>query len=207
MTFFVERCMKIGVISDTHGHEQHYAMAVDKFFHDADLILHAGDVLYHGPRNQMLADYEPAILAKRINESKVPIIIAKGNCDSEVDQNVINIPIQSPYAYVYAMNKRIIVTHGTQFTYCNDPESENWSKMIDEISVQAEKLQADIFITGHIHNNILEIRGKRILLNPGSVSLSNRSDKRQTVSIITEEKIEILDLYDGTILNKIKIGG
>ena len=197
--------MKIGVISDTHGHEQRFAKAVEKYFNDADLILHAGDVLYHGPRNPMLEDYNPAKLAQRINESKIPIIIAHGNCDSDVDQNVINVPIQAPFAYVYAMGKRIVVTHGTQFTYCNNPENADWSKMIEELAAQANKLQADIFITGHVHNNILERHGNSILLNPGSPAFPNRADKRPTIATITDNKIEILDLNDGTILMEMSI--
>ncbi|MBR1729007.1 MAG: phosphodiesterase [Selenomonadaceae bacterium] len=192
--------MKIGVISDTHGHEMRFAKAVEKFFSDADLILHAGDVLYHGPRNPMLEDYNPAKLAQRINESKIPIIIARGNCDSDVDQNVINVPIQAPFAYIYAMNKRIVVTHGTHFTYCNNPELPAWKKMIDEIANQANHLNADIFITGHIHNNILERHNNSILLNPGSPALPNRSDKRPTVALISDNKIEIFDLDDGNVL-------
>ena len=94
--------MKIGVISDTHGHEMRWAKAYEKFFKDADMILHAGDVLYHGPRNPMLEDYNPAGLAQRINDCPIPVVIAKGNCDSEVDQMVIALPIQAPYAYVMA---------------------------------------------------------------------------------------------------------
>ena len=192
--------MKIGVISDTHGHEMRFQKACDKFFYNADLILHAGDVLYHGPRNPMLEDYNPAGLAQRINNSKIPIVIARGNCDSDVDQNVIKLPIQAPYAYIYAMGKRIVLTHGTQFTYCNDPENPNWQKMIDEIAAQANNLSADIFITGHIHNNILEKHGSSILLNPGSPALPNRKDKKPTVAVITDDKIEILDLYSGDVL-------
>ena len=192
--------MKIGVISDTHGHEMRFQKACDKFFYNADLILHAGDVLYHGPRNPMLEDYNPAGLARKINNSKIPIVIARGNCDSDVDQNVIKLPIQAPYAYIYAMGKRIILTHGTQFTYCNDPENPNWQKMINEIADQANNLSADIFITGHIHNNILEKHGSSILLNPGSPALPNRKDKKPTIAVITDDKIEILDLYSGDVL-------
>ena len=197
--------MKIGVISDTHGHEMRFAKACEKFFYDADLIMHAGDILYHGPRNPMLEDYNPAKLAQRINESKVPIIIARGNCDSDVDQNVINLPIQAPFAYVYAMNKRIVMTHGTQFTYCNNPESPDWSKMIDEIAKQANNLRADIFITGHIHNNILEKHDNAILLNPGSPALPNRKDKKPTVAVITDDKIEIFDLDSAEVLMSYKL--
>ena len=61
--------MKIGIISDTHGHEGAWQTAFDKQFHDADMILHAGDVLYHGPRNPMKVDYNPAGLVEKINNS------------------------------------------------------------------------------------------------------------------------------------------
>ncbi|MBR1580126.1 MAG: phosphodiesterase [Selenomonadaceae bacterium] len=189
--------MKIGVISDTHGHEQRFALAVEKFFDDADIIMHAGDVLYHGPRNPMLADYNPAKLAERINACNAQVIIARGNCDSDVDQLVLNSPIQAPYAYVFANGRRIVMTHGTHFTYCNDPSKPDWSKMIDEIAKQANTLRADIFITGHIHNNILERHGQSILLNPGSPSLPNRSDRRATVAAIDDAGIKIFDLDAG----------
>ena len=197
--------MKIGVMSDTHGHELRFARAIEKIFPDADLILHAGDILYHGPRNPMLEDYNPLELANRINKVKVPMIFSKGNCDSDVDQNVINLPIQSPYAYIFANGKRIVMTHGTQFTYCNNPENPNWEKMIGEIESDANRLQADIFITGHIHNNILERRGNSILLNPGSPSLPNRADKRSTVAAIDESEIKIFDLDSGEILLQLEI--
>ena len=64
--------MKIGIISDTHGCEKRWGLAYDKHFSDADLIIHAGDVLYHGPRNPMLEDYNPAGLADKINASVPP---------------------------------------------------------------------------------------------------------------------------------------
>ena len=104
--------MKVGIISDTHGHEMRWTLAYEKFFKDADLIIHSGDVLYHGPRNPMLEDYNPAGLAERINTSPVPVIIAKGNCDSEVDAMVLEGPVQTPYAYVMIDGFRIVATHG-----------------------------------------------------------------------------------------------
>ena len=90
--------MKIGIISDTHGHEMAWAHACERFFKGADLIVHAGDVLYHGPRNPMKADYNPAGLVARINSCPVPVVIAKGNCDSSVDASCIELPIEAPYA-------------------------------------------------------------------------------------------------------------
>ena len=88
--------MKIGIISDTHGHEMAWADAYEKYFQDADMILHAGDVLYHGPRNPRKADYNPAGLVSRINSCPVPVVIAKGNCDSDVDASCLERPILAP---------------------------------------------------------------------------------------------------------------
>ena len=71
-----------------------------------------GDVLYHGPRNPMKADYNPAGLVARINSCPVPVVIAQGNCDSSVDASCIELPIEAPYAYVVWEGLRIVVTHG-----------------------------------------------------------------------------------------------
>ena len=92
--------MKFGIISDTHGHELAWADAVSKFFGGAEMILHAGDVLYHGPRNPRKTDYNPAGLVERINTSNVPVVIARGNCDSSVDESCLDVPICAPYAFV-----------------------------------------------------------------------------------------------------------
>ncbi len=180
--------MKIGIISDTHGCEKRWELAYEKFFHDADLIIHAGDVLYHGPRNPMKEDYNPAGLAERINASRPPVLICRGNCDSEVDQLVLETPIQAPYAYVFAGGRRIVATHGHLI------ESDAAK---DEA---ARTMRADVFVTGHIHTNVLEKRGDTIFLNPGSPSLSKREDGRATIAVMTDEKIEIFDIDTGEVL-------
>lgn len=181
--------MKIGVISDTHGYVERVALAMEKFFADADLILHAGDVLYHGPNNPNYKgdDYNPKALANLINASKIPFVIARGNGDSEVDQLVLQVPIQAPYAYAFAGGKRIVVNHGHLLPTDADKDST------------AAALHADIFITGHIHTTVLERRGNTIFLNPGTVSpyLSNRADKRTSIALITDDKIQIFDLDTG----------
>ena len=185
--------MKIGIISDTHGHEGRFNLAYEKFFSDADMILHAGDVLYHGPRNKMLGDYNPAALSERINNLKMPIVIARGNCDSEVDAMVINAPLEAPYAHVSIGGLRIVVTHGH---LVEDDEAK------DEI---AAHLKADIFITGHIHQTVLEKRGNTVFINPGSPSLSKRTDGRSTVATLTENEVRIYDIDTGEVLQELKL--
>lgn len=184
--------MKIGIISDTHGHEQAWAKAFAKHFHDAEMILHAGDVLYHGPRNPMKEDYNPAGLVQRINDCPVPVIIAKGNCDSSVDASCLELPVQAPYAYVVHEGRRIIITHGDSVM-----SNEEKDKM-------AAHLKADVFISGHVHITVLEKRGKTIFLNPGSAALSKREDGRQTAAVMDDEGIRIYDLDTDEVLQELK---
>jgi len=78
--------MRIGFISDTHGGLAGWQEAMAGPFAEADLIIHCGDLLYHGPRNPMPKGYDPAALAQAMNASPAPLLIARGNCDSDVDQ-------------------------------------------------------------------------------------------------------------------------
>lgn len=185
--------MKVGIISDTHGHELAFARAFEKHFKDADLILHAGDVLYHGPRNPMKADYNPMGLAERINACPVPVIIAKGNCDSSVDASCIELPIEAPYAYVVYEGLRIIVTHGD--SVMSDAEKD----------AMAAHMKADLFISGHIHTTVLERRGKTVFLNPGSPALSKREDGRETVAVLEDGVIRIYDLNTDEVLMELAL--
>lgn len=172
--------MKIGIISDTHGCAASWQKIYNKFLSDADLIIHAGDVLYHGPRNIIPTEYNPKQLAEIINECPIPIVIAQGNCDAEVDGMVLDLPIQAPYAYVQLGKLRIIATHGHNLT------NEN-RKLL------AAKYKADLFITGHTHIAELQKHGDVIFVNPGSPSMSKRQDKRNTIALLLDKKVSIYD--------------
>ncbi len=191
--------MKIGVISDTHGHAGCWDKAFNGYLKDADVIIHAGDVLYHGPRNPMLEDYNPAELVQKLNALEMPLLIAKGNCDSEVDAMVLEFPVQAPYAYFMAGGKRIIATHG--HTVETDAEKD----------AMAAHMKADVFISGHIHTTVLERRGNTVFLNPGSPSLSKREDGRRTCGVIClDEKtgacsISIYDIENGEELDSLTL--
>lgn len=173
--------MKIGVISDTHGDLQAWQQALAGPFKDVDLILHAGDVLYHGPRNPLLDGYGPADLAEAINACEVPIMIAQGNCDSEVDQMVLDIKIQNPYVITDQPQGRILVTHGHRYN----------SEQIDGLIVHHK---IDIWISGHTHIPILEKQGDVIFLNPGSCSLPKGEKPRRSVAIIESDQIQLVDI-------------
>ncbi len=179
--------MKIGIISDTHGCLETWQKVFNQHFTDADLIIHAGDVLYHGPRNTIPAEYNPKQLAEVLNNCPIPIITACGNCDAEVDGMVLNFPIQSPYTYLMINGLRVVVTHGHNLTE-------------ETRQAMAIRLKADIFITGHTHIAVMEKKEDIIYLNPGSPGMTKRPDGRGTIAWINDNRVEILDIATGQIL-------
>jgi len=178
--------MKLGIISDTHGMPQAWEKAIN-WFADADLILHAGDVLYHPPRIGSTPGYDLIGLAELMNTSSIPIIIARGNCDPEVYEEILTMPVLSPYAHVEVNGLRIIINHG----HTLDGK---------RLSQTAEKYRADIFITGHTHIPLIEHCGKCIHINPGSPShpkFEQDGAPVPTAGIITDNRVQIINIQTG----------
>lgn len=146
--------MKIGVVSDTHGCVETWRRVYRDFLWDADLIIHAGDVLYHGPRNPLPDEYNPHELAADLNSCPVPIVIVQGNCDAEVDAMVLDILI-TKNSLIYQDGLCIYTQHGHD---------------LDQSTMVAlgERYKLDIVITGHTHIPELRAVGGCVFLNPGS---------------------------------------
>lgn len=179
--------MKIGVLSDTHGS----FFYVDKAFEildDCDYIIHGGDILYHGPRNPLPKGYDPKSVANKIN-SLDNLFFTKGNCDSDVDQMVLNHAIQSPYVFLSIEGKKIFLCHG-------------YKKPLNELIAQAKNLNCDIFIYGHTHIKDLRKVNDLIVLNPGSTSLPK--DDTHSVSIIDENTISLIDINTKEIIQTLE---
>jgi len=178
--------MKIGVISDTHGIVPAWHKAMD-IFANADLILHAGDVLYHPPKIGFTPGYDIPGLAQLINSSPIPIVIAKGNCDAEVYEELLEPPVMAPYAFAQVANLRIVVQHGHNLTQ-------------EQMRHLAGKYQAHIFVSGHTHLPAVERIDSTIHLNPGSPShpkLERGGALIPTVGLIAEGKVQIVELDSG----------
>ena len=181
--------MKVGILSDTHGSALAWEKAC-KIFAGCELIVHAGDVLYHGPRNPLPDGHNPQKLAELINSSSVPVIFAKGNCDADIDSVLIRYPIQSPYAVIYINGKTVVAAHGTDM---NDTV----------IAEKAVIYKADIFISGHTHIPRLERSGATIFVNPGSCALPKGSEG-PTAAVWDERGITVLGINDGTVVKDIR---
>ena len=128
--------MKIFFISDIHGSLNYLKKVLELYKEEgANYIVMLGDALYHGPRNPLPEEYNPQAVANLLNEYKDKIIAVRGNCDSEVDQMLIEYPMMADYSIILYNNRRIFLTHGHIYNQDNLPNlSEN-----------------DVLIHGHTH--------------------------------------------------------
>ena len=154
--------MKLMIASDIHG-SAYYCKKIVEAFHSekADKLLLLGDILYHGPRNALPKDYSPKDVAIMLNEMKDKIICVRGNCDSDVDQMVLEFSIMAPYCLIAFENRTIFATHGDKFNVDNLPALNN----------------GDILLYGHFHVPACEERENYIYMNPGSVSIPKENSR------------------------------
>lgn len=173
--------MRIGIISDTHGSVQAWNDALKGPFKDVDQIWHCGDVLYHGPRNPLPESYNPQELANIMNGCSKPIVAVFGNCDSEVDQMVLDIALQLPFVLLDHSIGRVLMSHGHRYNV----------EMMEEM---AREYQVKIWVSGHTHEPLIKQQDGFILLNPGSPSLPKGANPRRSVALLNSTTIELFDL-------------
>lgn len=149
--------MKLLIASDIHGAAGYCRDLLAAWDREgADRLLLLGDLLYHGPRNDLPPDYAPKEVIALLNARKNQIFCVRGNCDTEVDQMVLTFPILADYAVLPAGERLVYVTHGHQFNTKTPPPL----------------CQGDVLLHGHTHIPAWEPFGRENLyLNPGSVSI------------------------------------
>lgn len=175
--------MRIGLISDTHGDPVAWERALEALGR-VDLVLHAGDVLYHGVFNPVLDTYNPRRLAELLNGYPVPMVHARGNCDSEVDQLALHNHILSEFAFVSAEGTRILVTHGHKQT----PE---------ELAEMGRRSKVHMVHRGHTHQPELTVVNGVMLVNAGSCALPKQEGEVPSVGVLEDGKIAVLDTSTG----------
>jgi putative phosphoesterase len=148
--------MKIMIASDIHGSAHYCQLMLAAFQQEsADRLFLLGDILYHGPRNDLPKGYAPKDVLAMLNAQKDHIFCVRGNCDTEVDQMVLQFPILADYAVLFAGQKVIYATHGHRYNeQCLPPLQKG-----------------DILLNGHTHIPKCTDHGNYIYLNPGSVSI------------------------------------
>jgi len=176
--------VRIGLVSDTHGSVRNFRKVLEGPFKNVELILHAGDILYHGARNPLTKGYDTSGLAKMINDLTVPILIAKGNCDSDVDQMVIDSPIMSPYVLVSIDEKKIMVLHGD-------------GKTDKDLANLVARFNLTLLVHGHSHVPRIRRSGQGLIVNPGTPTIPNPSSPfKKTVGTFdtADGRVEIVDI-------------
>lgn len=148
--------MKWLIASDLHGSAYYCEKLLGAYQREqADRLLFLGDVLYHGPRNDLPRDYAPKRVIEMLNAEKDSILCVRGNCDTEVDQMVLHFPVLADYALLTAGKRLIFATHGHLFHRDRLPPLH----------------AGDILLHGHTHIPACEAVGDMTYINPGSVSI------------------------------------
>ena len=149
--------MKLMIASDIHGSAFYCKQLLEAFqAEQADRLLLLGDILYHGPRNDLPRDYAPKEVIAMLNPLKDRIFCVRGNCDTEVDQMVLEFPIMADYCILPVQDRLIYATHGHRFHLQALPPLQ----------------PGDILLHGHTHIPAWEGFGNNNrYFNPGSVSI------------------------------------
>lgn len=148
--------MKWLIASDIHGSEDYCKLLLEAFRKErADRLLLLGDILYHGPRNDLPKGYAPKSVIELLNAYKSRILCVRGNCDTEVDQMVLEFPIMADYAILEAEGRAIYATHGHIYNEQTPPPLQ----------------RGDILLCGHTHVPACVEHKEFTYLNPGSVSI------------------------------------
>ncbi len=155
--------MKWLIASDLHGSAETCERLLSAFVREgADRILFLGDILYHGPRNDLPCGYDPKRTIRLLNEKKNIFSCVRGNCDTEVDQMVLDFPILADYALIPLENRTLFATHGHHY---------NGSKL-------PPLLPGDVLLHGHTHIPLWDKQDGIFVLNPGSVTIPKGGSER-----------------------------
>lgn len=181
--------MKLLFASDIHGSEAYLSILVDIYKKtEADKLILLGDLLYHGPRNELPDGYNPKSVIKILNTFKKDILSVRGNCDAEVDQMVLDFPILADYATLFVDGLEITLTHGSTY----NPQNP--------LPVKKD----GIVMFGHTHVPSKEIVDGVYYLNTGSVSIPKNNSPRSYI-LYENGTFYWISLVDGNIFDKLEI--
>ena len=180
--------MKLMFASDIHGSAYYCRKMLEAYqAEEAGRLILLGDILYHGPRNDLPKEYAPKEVIAMLNPMKNDICAVRGNCEAEVDQMVLDFPVMTDYALILYEERNIYATHGHIYNENNLPPLKN----------------GDILIHGHTHVLKAEKREDYTLLNPGSVSIPKEGNPPSYA--ILEDGLFTIKGFDGTIIKELQL--
>ena len=161
--------MKWMIASDLHGSAYYCRKMLEAFEREgADRLFLLGDLLYHGPRNDLPREYAPKEVIPLLNGKKEKLLCVRGNCDAEVDQMVLEFPILADYAVLPVGRRLIYATHGHIYHVKNLPPLA----------------PGDVLLHGHTHVPAWTEFGQgNLYLNPGSVSIPKENSPHSYMTL------------------------
>ena len=180
--------MKYMFASDIHGSAYYCRKMLEAFEAEgASRLFLLGDLLYHGPRNDLPKEYAPKQVIAMLNEKKQYLTNVRGNCDAEVDQMVLEFPVLADYGILIEGGHTFYMSHGHIYNEQNLPPL----------------MDGDIFLYGHTHVLRAEKKGAHTFLNPGSVSLPKEGNI-PTYAIL-EDGVFTIKGFDGTVVKQLTL--
>ena len=155
--------MKLMIASDIHGSLKYCKELVKRYNEEkCEKLILLGDVLYHGPRNDLPEEYNPKGVIALLNSMSQEILCVRGNCEAEVDDMVLDFNVLAEYAILYNGGRMVFLTHGHKYNPQNPPKLK----------------KGDILFNGHTHSSKIEEVDDYIYCNPGSVSIPKENTPR-----------------------------
>ena len=173
------------IASDIHGSSYYAEKMIEAYKREkCDRLVILGDILYHGPRNDLPKEYAPKRVIELLNNISSELLCVRGNCEAEVDQMVLDFPVLAEYAIFYVAGRMIFATHGHIYNETSLPKLK----------------EGDILLHGHTHVPVCKelCGGKYIYMNPGSVSIPKENSKNGYM--ILDDKMAQWKAIDGEIL-------
>jgi hypothetical protein len=180
--------MKYMIASDIHGSEYYCKKVLEAYDKEkACRLVLLGDLLYHGPRNDLPKDYAPKAVIELLNNIKDELLCVRGNCEAEVDQMVLKFPVLADYAIIDVGERLIFATHGHHYNEENLPPLR----------------VGDILLNGHTHvPKCVEHEGY-VYMNPGSASMPKENSYHGYMTF--ENGTFLWKDFDGNIKNEYHI--
>ncbi len=160
--------MKWMIASDIHGSAACCEKLLAAFGREqADRLLLLGDLLYHGPRNDLPLGYAPKEVIAQLSGVKDKVFCVRGNCEAEVDQMVLPFPVLADYCLLEQKGRVIFATHGHHYNLENPPLLQ----------------PGDVLLHGHTHIPAKDNSLGFWYLNPGSVSIPKENSPHSYMTL------------------------
>ena len=180
--------MKLMIASDLHGSAKYTRLLLRRFEEEgADRLLLLGDLLYHGPRNDLPEDYAPKEVLALLNGVRTKLLCVRGNCDAEVDQMVLEFPILAEYALLEVEGRVLFATHGHKYGPDNLPPL----------------CPGDILLSGHTHVPVCREAEGILLMNPGSASMPKEGSAAGYMTL--ERGVFTWKDFDGAVVREYRL--